>query len=1098
MMIKDHAPEAAALLRRGETQAAIDLLSTLPTPSLTELNYLADGYFQSRQWDKSLMITRDLLKQGHRVNYNRLVEIKLLTNSKRYQEAITAATSYLSDIGPDIDLLDVLKVANFNTGELKAARKYGQMAITEKERVGAPHRTPPKIHPGTGTQDIIAYSVWGDNKSYTIGAAINILHAAKFFPGWQVRIYTSSRMDPSLVQLYRNLGADVVLADLLFPQVPTYFWRFLVMNDPDTRYFLCRDADCRLSAEEASVVSGWLSSKKKFHVMRDHILHNDLILAGMWGGVGTGDLDITALMDSYFKGKPTNKYGHDQKFLGKMVWPLIKTDTFVHDRFYRTTGTTSHKHSCAMQFGDGYQCEEDVLKEAAALGISRTDNRKETIMSGTADPLVSVILPVYNAALYVSESLDSLLAQTYQNFEIIAVDDGSTDGSGAILDEYASREPRLKVFHLEQNQGEGKAVQFAWQQARGELHARMDSDDICRPDRLAQQVAFLSANPGIIVVGSNMEMFGTQTGMTNVPTADPQIKAHMVIARANILNPTSMWRARWFREKGVSYGSQQLAPDYETWVDCMLAGGTFANLPDSLVKYRIHGKQASTQSEALNRCVQLIMIKLISHWYPRFDAGQTEALASICHGSGNRSLPAQVVIHAMKAAEIAKGDSCSRYGEDRTLVAKLISKQVALWQKSIPPQSSAVITTPKVPPIHLDSTGIAIPDIWQREAENLWNADQKQQAFDILLGLINRLAPQRPLHISLQFCYYLFLIGDVATGEMVLRELLAFYPDEPMVLENLAVMLNHQQKYLDAIPYLQKVTLLQPESANCWDALANCSAGVGDYVTAREAGNRSLQIKDSTAAPLPDWQLPDVTPAEFLTQRPNNHIIAFSLWGTGHRYLRGALRNLLLVPELYPGWKARFYIDGSVPSGFADLARELGAEVVIQPDNQQLRQKLCWRFQVANDPTVGRFMVRDCDSVVCQRECRAVAQWLQSDRYFHGMRDWWSHTDPVLAGMWGGVAGVLPDLTALLTAYAPQNKETANVDQWFLRDCLWDALRRSLLVHDRCYTSGFGQPWPDPTPEGSYHVGQNEYAVRRTQQEIWLKPWLDRYDWLMA
>ena len=136
------------------------------------------------------------------------------------------------------------------------------------------------------------------------------------------------------------------------------------------------------------------------------------------------------------------------------------------------------------------------------------------------------------------------------------------------------------------------------------------------------------------------------------------------------------------------------------------------------------------------------------------------------------------------------------------------------------------------------------------------------------------------------------------------------------------------------------------------------------------------------------------------------------------------------------------------------------------PAGQSLRQKLCWRFQVANDPGVGRFLVRDCDSVVNQREVAAVQQWLASESWFHVMRDWWTHTDPILAGMWGGVAGVLPDLAALLSAYKPPAKETANVDQWFLRDLLWGSIRPLALVHDRCFRSEGSVPWPTPTLSG--------------------------------
>ena len=88
-------------------------------------------------------------------------------------------------------------------------------------------------------------------------------------------------------------------------------------------------------------------------------------------------------------------------------------------------------------------------------------------------------------------------------------------------------------------------------------------------------------------------------------------------------------------------------------------------------------------------------------------------------------------------------------------------------------------------------------------------------------------------------------------------------------------------------------------------------------------------------------------------------MIAFSIWGSNPRYLRGALRNALLIPDLYPDWQARFHLDTTVPLEFRELLQSLGAEVRLMHAGQSMRQKLCRRFQVANDRAVGRFLVRD-------------------------------------------------------------------------------------------------------------------------------------------
>jgi tetratricopeptide (TPR) repeat protein len=384
-------------------------------------------------------------------------------------------------------------------------------------------------------------------------------------------------------------------------------------------------------------------------------------------------------------------------------------------------------------------------------------------------------------------------------------------------------------------------------------------------------------------------------------------------------------------------------------------------------------------------------------------------------------------------------------------------------------------------------------------AQQLWEQGQQQAAIDRLLLPINAAKPAIPRQLGLQLVYYIFQLGDLSWAELFLRRLLQVHPDDLEILENLALMLGRQGKAAEAAPCFEQVVARSPGNVNAWDGLAASLARLERFAEARAAGERSLALKTKAALPLQGWQPPAGSPQQHL-ERPGRQqlrdVIAFSIWGSNPRYLRGALRNALLIPDLYPGWQARFHLDTTVPLEFRELLQSLGAEVRLMPAGQSIRQKLCWRFQVANDPAVGRFLVRDCDSVVNQREVAAVQQWLASERWFHVMRDWWSHTDPILAGMWGGVAGVLPDLTALLSAYKPPAKETANVDQWFLRDLLWGSIRPLALVHDRCFRSEGSVPWPTPTPSGKSHVGQDEFAANRKGQALWLAGWLQRYSCL--
>ena len=120
-------------------------------------------------------------------------------------------------------------------------------------------------------------------------------------------------------------------------------------------------------------------------------------------------------------------------------------------------------------------------------------------------PRVSVLMPLYNCEVHLLASLESLVAQTYTDFEIIAVNDGSTDGTGSMLDAFARREPRCRVIHTE-NRGIAAALNTAGAAARGEYLARLDGDDIARSDRFAKQVAFLDDETTCVCVGSLSRM----------------------------------------------------------------------------------------------------------------------------------------------------------------------------------------------------------------------------------------------------------------------------------------------------------------------------------------------------------------------------------------------------------------------------------------------------------------------------------------------------------------------------------------------------------------------------------------------------------------
>ena len=364
------------------------------------------------------------------------------------------------------------------------------------------------------------------------------------------------------------------------------------------------------------------------------------------------------------------------------------------------------------------------------------------------------------------------------------------------------------------------------------------------------------------------------------------------------------------------------------------------------------------------------------------------------------------------------------------------------------------------------------PVRWDKEAATLWRAGLKDAALaKSLQSLESATAPDADHFIQPGF--YLFQLDRFDDAVAVLERGAKLHANHPMILLSLGSAHNRARRHKQAIPWLERFLALGYADASAFDALASSHADTGDLIKAKLFGTMALNEKDKATADR--HGTPPLNPST----RPGKkaQVVAFTLFGSKPRYLRGALQNVLAARDLYPGWTCRFYVDDSVDATFLKVMEAEGAEVVRDiSGNRDVRHLLTRRFQIADDPKVGRFMVRDCDSVVSPREAAAVAAWIQSGLPFHVMRDWWTHTDPILAGLWGGIAGVFLDMAGRLESFIGDKPLSTNWDQYFLRDQVWPAIRDQCLVHDRCYMTHGARPFPTPTPPGREHVGQNEYA----------------------
>lgn len=207
-------------------------------------------------------------------------------------------------------------------------------------------------------------------------------------------------------------------------------------------------------------------------------------------------------------------------------------------------------------------------------------------------PRVSILLPVYNAEHTIRLAVSSLSRQSYPDFEIIAVDDGSTDATADILGEMASVDSRIRVFHTA-HCGLVTALNEGIKHCQGELIARMDADDVCHQERLRLQVEFMDSNPTVSVCGSLVKSFPhsrVKAGFAKYETWLNSLVTHAEIARdifveSPIAHPSVMIRTADLQMVG-GYRDMGWPEDYDLWLRFFMAGKLFAKVPHTLLYWR--------------------------------------------------------------------------------------------------------------------------------------------------------------------------------------------------------------------------------------------------------------------------------------------------------------------------------------------------------------------------------------------------------------------------------------------------------------------------------------------------------------------------------
>ncbi|OWP61512.1 hypothetical protein CDA63_19040 [Hymenobacter amundsenii] len=207
-------------------------------------------------------------------------------------------------------------------------------------------------------------------------------------------------------------------------------------------------------------------------------------------------------------------------------------------------------------------------------------------MPSSSKPLVSVILPIYNAGEYLQPAIDSILAQTFRDFELILIDDCSQDGSLAIARNYES-DPRVLVLANAQNRGRSFADNLGSEYARGRYIAKMDADDIALPHRLQTQFDFLERNPTVGLTSSFLKCFGESNIIYKYPLSADAVRSSMLF-NMPIANPTAFFRRSLLQDHNLRYDDtiqDTFGEDYE-FIARLAQVTKIENQPTVLLNYR--------------------------------------------------------------------------------------------------------------------------------------------------------------------------------------------------------------------------------------------------------------------------------------------------------------------------------------------------------------------------------------------------------------------------------------------------------------------------------------------------------------------------------
>ncbi|NEN76635.1 hypothetical protein F9B74_10000 [Pelistega sp. NLN82] len=337
---------------------------------------------------------------------------------------------------------------------------------------------------------------------------------------------------------------------------------------------------------------------------------------------------------------------------------------------------------------------------------------------------------------------------------------------------------------------------------------------------------------------------------------------------------------------------------------------------------------------------------------------------------------------------------------------------------------------------------------------------------------------EQAINIFIKNYGYHVRLNEFAEAEQQVLNLLKIQPNEPSHFYRLAYIYLKWNKPQQGVEWALKALEKDASDIPTWDILAHLYGDLHDDEKAAYYGRYALDLREQHL----HGEHPKKPELPQIITKEGKNIIAFSLYGTAARYLEPAVINAQIVNHIYPGWVCRFYLDHSVPHHAIERLKANGAELVYIEEIDEALQHwpgTMWRFLAIDDPSVARVIFRDADSVIGYREAAAVQEWIKSGKLFHHMRDTGSHTDLILAGMWGAIGGAIPHIQEKINTFLAQGYKIKHfADQEFLGKYVWPYMYQSLYAHDRLFGFASGRPFPPLPFNPKQQIGSYESSSK--------------------